>query len=126
MISSCSPLTSLLLCNRFMHVSKKVIIRDGSIPGSSGSLLPGLETFMKFFGASLDVLLSRSTSNSDSLVWKRAPSRLLQTLSAHLLLWWHCSLIPCLCWVPLRVVLIYLFGHFELWWTITLHSHASR
>lgn len=67
-ISSCSPLTALLLHSSFIHVTKKVVSIEGSIPGSGWSLLPEVEAFVKLFLASINVSFVCSKSNSGSFV----------------------------------------------------------
>ena len=67
-ISSYSPFTALLSHNSFMHVSKKVVSIEGSIPSSSWSLLPKVEASVKLFSASMNVSFTRSKSNSGSFV----------------------------------------------------------
>lgn len=67
-ISSFSPLTSLLSSRSFMHVSRKVVSIEGSIPGSSKSLLPKVEASVKLSLASMNVSVMRSKSNSGSFI----------------------------------------------------------
>ena len=57
-MSSCSPFTTLLSCNNFMHVYRKVVSIYGSISSSSLSLLPEVEASVKLFLASMNVSLA--------------------------------------------------------------------
>jgi len=66
--SYCNPFIALLSHNNFMHVSRKVVSIDGSISGSSLSLLPEVEASVKLFLASTNVSFARSKSNSSSFV----------------------------------------------------------
>lgn len=65
-ISSCNPFTSLLSCNSFMQVSKKVVNIEGSIYSVGLSWLPEVEASTKLFFASINVSCARSRSNSTS------------------------------------------------------------
>ena len=68
MISYCRNFTTLLSCSSFIHVSKKVVSIEGSIRGSSWSLLPEVEAFVKLFLASMNVSFAHSKSNLGSFV----------------------------------------------------------
>ena len=65
-ISSYSPLIALLSCNNFMHVSRNIVSIEGSIPGSSWSLLPKVDASLKLFLASMNVSFAHSKSNLGS------------------------------------------------------------
>ena len=67
-ISSYSPFTALLSHISFMHVSRKVVNIEGSILGSSWSLLPEVEASVKLFLTSMNVSFARFKSNSGSFV----------------------------------------------------------
>jgi len=76
-ISSCNPFTALLSRSNFIHVSRKVVIIEESISGSSWSLLPEVEASVKLFLASMNVSFAKSRSNSGSFVgafWTHALS----------------------------------------------------
>lgn len=65
-MSSYSPFTTLLSRGIFMHVSKNVVSIDGSIDGSSLSLLPEVEASVKLRLDFMNVSLAHSKSNSSS------------------------------------------------------------